>query len=554
MIRVALFLLHLAKPLFIWWRVPFDQVRAIVRIKLLLDTRRSGALGLQGYQDTSASMFAAYFFYGIMGAAMGFLLAVIPATIVSYTLLHLFLMFFVGLVLISDYSSVMLDTSDNTIILPRPVASSTLLVARITHIVLYLGQLFLVLAFVPIVVSFVVHGWQAGLVNLVASVLSLAFAFAITGGLYLLLIRFFKEEALKSAINYFQIASTIFLLTAYQVLPRLFDLSDFENLAQQLPVWSVFVPPMWMAGAITPFIDQPHTVLSVACTVLAIAAPFVIVWASRKYLAPMFAARLADLGTATSSAAQAERPRSSWLVVLTRGLTKPGPERAGFELVRHYFQRDRKLKLRIYPSIGYLLVMTVLLVVRSKASDQSWAEFFHALPSTQDHLLVLYACIFIVFGAAFEIFYSDEYKAAWVFVAAPVELPGSVLIGTLKAILFLFLLPFFAVLSLPVLYIWKAAAIPAIVISLAVCSVVILVVLLANEKHLPLSLQPSARSQGSNLARGIMALILIAAIGFGHYHVTRLGAWQWLVVPVAVGLNILLARKYAQLSWQRIRW
>jgi hypothetical protein len=552
MIRVALFLLRLMKPLFGWWNVPFDQVYAIVRIKLLLDTRRTGALGFQGQSDTSASMGWAYIFYTIMGVFVGVLLIVVPSTIVSYALYHLYLMFFVAIILISDYSSVILDTSDNTIILPRPVSSNTLLVARITHIVLYIAQFFLCLALGPIVVSFFVHGWQAGLVNLLGSVLSVGFAFAATGGLYLLLIRFFKEESLKSAINYFQIGSTILMLTSYQVLPRLLNVSDLEGIARELPVWSLLAPPLWMAGAITPFIDQPHSVLSIVCTILAITSPFLVIWASRKYLAPVFATRLADLGTSTTRAMAMERPRTSWLDSLGRMVTQPGPERAAFVLVRQYFQRDRKLKLRVYPSIGYFLVMAVLLLVRTKDNNQTWGDFFQQLPTTQDHLFVLYACIFLVFGAAFEIYFSDEFKAAWIYLAAPLERPGIILLGTFKAIVVGFFLPFFLIVSLPVLFIWKFAALPAIIISLVVSMLVIVVVLLANEKHLPLSLQPSARNQSGNVVRGIMALILLALVGYGHYFLTRLGLWQWLAVPVAGGLTIFLLRKYARLSWKRI--
>jgi hypothetical protein len=279
-----------------------------------------------------------------------------------------------------------------------------------------------------------------------------------------------------------------------------------------------------------------------------------VIWASRKYLAPVFATRLADLGTSTAEPVAVEPPRTSWLDTLGRMITQPGPERAAFVLVRQYFQRDRKLKLRMYPSIGYFLVMTVLLLVRSKGNDRTWADYFQQLPGTQDHLFVLYACLFLVFGAAFEIYFSDEFKAAWIYLAAPLERPGIILLGTFKAIVVGFLLPFFLIVCLPVLYIWKWAALPAIIISLVVSMLVIAVVLIANEKHLPLSLQPSARNQSGNMVRGIMALILLALVGYGHYLVTRLGCWQWLAVPVAGGFTIFLLRKYARLRWQRIRF
>ncbi len=554
MIRVALLFLDLCRPLFRWMNVPFEQVRAIVGVKLLLDTRRTGALTSLNQSETSSSTIFAYIFYAIMGALTGFLLAIVPSSIVGYALHYSFLMFFIALILISDYSSVILDTSDNTIILPRPVSSRTLLVARITHIVLYIGQLFLCLAAIPLVVSFVVHGWMAGVANIIASLLSVLLAFAATGGLYLLLIRFFKEERLKSVINVVQIFTTVFLLTSYQILPRLFDAADVENMLDYLPVWSLVVPPLWMAGSVTVFVDQPLTALVAACMVLALATPFVLIWLSTTYLAPYFATRLADLGTSTTSAAPPlATERKTWFEGLTNKITAPGIERAAFQLVGRYFSRDRKLKLRIYPSIGYLAVMAVVFMLRSKDNSQSWSEFFLQLPQTNDYIIALYLVIFIVFGAAFEIFYSDEFKGAWVFYSTPVGVPGKILMGTFKAILVRFFLPFYALTSLVIFLVWQWRAVPAIVVALLMSVLVVLVVLLANEKNLPMSLQPSLRNQGSNMARGIMALILIAGLGYAHFLLVMLGHWQWVAVPVLLGVIFFLGGRYAGTTWARIR-
>ena len=68
--------------------------------------------------------------------------------IVFYT----YIMVMISMTLITDFSSILLDTSDNTIILPRPVDSRTLFAARLTHILLYLGQLGLGLTVIPAIV------------------------------------------------------------------------------------------------------------------------------------------------------------------------------------------------------------------------------------------------------------------------------------------------------------------------------------------------------------------------------------------------------------------
>lgn len=554
MIRAALFLLGLLRPLFRLMGVDFDQLRAIVGIKLLLDTRRAGALTSLSQSSSTGSSVMAYIVYMLLGGLVGFLIAVVPSSIVAYALYHTFLMFFIAMILISDYSSVILDTSDNTIILPRPVSSKTLLVARITHIIIYIGQYAVCLTIIPLVITFVMRGWQAGIANVVASLLSSFLAFAATGGLYLLLIRFFKEDRLKSVINTFQIFTTIFLLTCFQVLPRLFDVADVKSMLSYLPWWALAVPPLWMSAFVTIFIDQPFTTLAAACIFLAIAIPFALVWLSSRYLAPFFASRLADLGTSTVATVPShEPPRATWWERIAQSVTQPGPERASFQLVARYFSRDRKLKLRIYPSIGYFAVMGVITLLRTKEKSQTWGEFYDQLPETQGYVIMLYLAIFLVLGAAFEIFYSDEFKASWIFYSTPVDFPGKILMGASKAVIVQFFLPFYAFICVMVLFVWQLAAVPAVVVGLLMSIFVVFVISLASEKNLPISLQPSLRNHGGNLARGVIALVLIGLLGYGHFLLAKLGHWQWLSVPVLLLLIVLLAGRYAKTSWARIR-
>lgn len=552
MIRVALFFLASLRSLFHALGAEFNQVRAIVGTRLLLDRRRAGDVNLLNQTGNTGSAVMAYIFYTLMGGMVGFLISVVPSSVVAYAMYHSFLMFFITLILITDYSSVILDTSDNTIILPRPVSSKTLLAARVTHIIIYIGQYAFCLCIVPLVVSFVAHGWRAGVINIVASLLSIFLAFAATGGLYLLLIRFFQEERLKSIINLFQILTTIFLLASYQLLPRMLQMADIKNMVDYLPWWALPIPPLWMAGSVTVFVDQPFTALAGTCMLLAIITPFLLIWLSTKYLAPLFASRLADLGTSTVKTAPAETPATWWDKIASH-VTQPGAERAAFQVVIRYFSRDRKLKLRIYPSIGYFLVLAVLFLVRTKDNSQTWSNFFDQLPQTHGYFMLLYLVIFVVMGAAFEIYFSDEFKAAWIYYATPVEYPGKVLMGTLKAVFMQFFLPFYMLVSVLVLAIWGYPAVPAILVALLMNLFVFLLSLFATEKSLPLSLQPTLRNQNGNFVRGIIAFMLIGSLGFGHFSLAGFGHWQWMLIPILLAANFLFSGWYAKTRWVRIR-
>ena len=61
------------------------------------------------------------------------------------TMVNTFVMAMMGLMLIGDFTNVLVDTTDNTVLLPRPVGDRTLLAVRTAHIVSYLGALSLAL-------------------------------------------------------------------------------------------------------------------------------------------------------------------------------------------------------------------------------------------------------------------------------------------------------------------------------------------------------------------------------------------------------------------------
>src|SRR6478609_1286718 len=124
--------LDLLKPLFTWQGVDYVQLRAIVGTKLVMDNRRPFSLRVQQQQKESSSSFIYTMLFGaLIGFVISFVISSIPSLIISFTIYHSFLIVMIMMLLISDFSSVLLDTSDNTIILPRPISSKTFFAARI---------------------------------------------------------------------------------------------------------------------------------------------------------------------------------------------------------------------------------------------------------------------------------------------------------------------------------------------------------------------------------------------------------------------------------------
>ena len=77
--------------------------------------------------------------------------------------------------LISDFTSVLLDTTDNAILLPRPVDARTLAVARLTHIALYMLLISVSLSLATLVIGTGKYGPMFALAVVIALVFTVLF-------------------------------------------------------------------------------------------------------------------------------------------------------------------------------------------------------------------------------------------------------------------------------------------------------------------------------------------------------------------------------------------
>jgi ABC-2 type transport system permease protein len=547
-------ILDLFKPIYLWQGVDYAQLRAIVGIKLEMDNRRVPTYRVHQTENSNATFAWTVFIYFILGGALAFLLAFLPSLIFAYSIYHAYLMVMIIMTLVSDFSAVLLDTSDNTIVLPRPITNKTFYAARATHILLYIGLISLALAIGPIVITFFIHGTGAGLAAVVTSFLTVFLSVALTNGFYLLLMRFTTEDRLKNVINYFQIGMTIFMMGGYQMLPRLFTKTMMEDLSGDTPWWSLLIPPMWMANTIQLFKDFQFDGISLTTAALALLFPFIAWWAINRYLTPYFTQKLADLGTASARGTDGQKKISS----KTKGnawassIARTGLEKAAFNLASFGFSRDRKLKLRIYPALGYLIVLIFVFIFRARPEEATWVQYLAKLASSETHLIAIYACIYLVVVATYEIHFTDDYKASWIFQSAPLKEPGYLLIGTMKSIFLRFFVPMYAATSLLVLLIWKANALIDLIFGFCASLLLILIMGVIAEKHLPLSLQPSVRNQGGSMARAIITFLILAVVGGGHYLLAKFDFILWIACPVFIIVSWMILKLFKKLKWEDI--
>jgi ABC-2 type transport system permease protein len=179
-------------------------------------------------------------------------------------------------------------------------------------------------------------------------------------------------------------------------------------------------------------------------------------------------------------------------------------------------------------------------------------ETWHNLPNTEYHIMLIYLTFMVLQVALHEIPYSDDFKASWVYFSTPIDKPGEILSGTLKAVFVRLFIPGYVGISILILAIWGIRAADDILFGFFNNAIMLLILALINKRELPFSIAPNLRSQSGNVARAFIAFLIIGILGFGHYLLSKWPSIQLGTIPVQIGLIFLLLRSYKRTGWSSI--
>ena len=533
-------------------QVNFDQLKVICETKLKMDKRRTPVSWKKRQQkETSNSMLISFFIYGLMGLFVGSQVLLIPSLIFSMIIFHSYLLFMMAMTLITDFSAVLLDTSDNQILVPKPINSRTLFVARAVHITIYLLQYFIVLAIFPIIFTFIQYGLLVGLAVIFTALLTVVFAIFTTYLLYGLILRFGNEEKIKEVVGYFQIFMTVVFVGGFQIVPRLMDFSkDFTFTPH---IYTYFIPAAWMAffleGIQLMKFDSIHLIMT-ACAFL---VPLLSFYVMMKYLAPSFARKLSAMGNATANSVQKVNPgrkKFSLLASTVSFICDSNEERAGYEQVWRITGRDKTFKIGFYPSIAYLFIFLLVTVFKG---PENMGTQLAALPNSKSFLFFIYLPVFIASGALYLIPYYENFAAGWIYQAAPLHKPGSLISGGLKAIIVKFFLPFFVLMFAISLYVWGWRIIDDFALGFFNDIFIFYLLTVISDYILPFSQKPAVKQQAGKFARAMLQMLMIGSLVGLHYLALKV-SWLpvLLVILPATGIY-LLQKKLTNISWLKIK-
>ncbi|MBL7711524.1 MAG: hypothetical protein JNL13_03630 [Chitinophagaceae bacterium] len=560
--KLLLFLILLPKALWKGMGADVGHLKAILKVKLMLDDRRPIAMGRQQTKKKKPVRFMtalSVFLSMLIGFMYTFPLHLDDRFMGLWLYFSVFLVM-LSVMLITDFSTVLFDTRDKTILLPRPVNERTLLLSRLLHMFIYLFRIVLPMSLAGWITFGLLEGWKAALWFPFAIILLTIIALFLVNGAYLLVLRFSKPGKFKDIINYFQIAFSILFFACVYLLPRAVSEEGFQQLQHSAYPWAVYTPTYWLAASWSWI--EPDLIWSSTkwISILAVAGPLLLMWLTVCYLSPSFAKRIGSIDVVDETpAAPVQKVKGSrsaegtFYLKLANLLTRNPLAKAGFSIAWLQTDRSRNFKMRVYPTFAYVPVYFFYITTQSrKPLAQIWAD----MPETSIYVLLLYMTSFVVLQLLSMLVYSEQYKASWIYYSSPVARPGMVMEGAFKGIWVKYFVPMFLLVSCFVLYVWGFSKLLDIALAFVNITLFGLCIMRVAHRRLPFSAMEQMNEKGNRVLKTIFIMVVPMGLGFGHYW-TTVTPWLWWMKIVFMILSSILLwmlwDSYKNTSWDEVK-
>lgn len=531
--------------------VDYSIMRKILQVKFTMDERRTPTIMMNGKNDSKSknTSRSALIIYGLIGLFIGALMFMDGPLFLKMNIIMGMLIFMIMTTMISDFSSVLLDIEDKNILLPRPVDGKTLNAAKLVHIVIYLLSITIAITGGSLLFGFIHYGLFFFIIFFVDVSLICGFAILFTSLFYYAILSFFSGEKLKDLINYFQILLTIFTTVMYQFIGRIFDITDL-TLVIKFHWWDFLLPSAWFAAPFSLLVEKDynsHYVLLSACAVI---IPIITVILYAKVIAPKFEKKLQKLNDVDSNKKRAAK--YSLGHILEPIICIEPLEKVFFRFVLQMLNNERKLKLKLYPSIALSLVVPIIIFFNVFSEMDTNPQVYAQIRNGTYYLYLYFTVSFLSSMFPF-IRFSENYKGAWIYKALPVENPGIVIRGAFKAFVCKYVLSIYLLISIGYMLLFGIRILPDVILIFINMLILMLCIFYLSKKNLPFSRDYQYVQEDSSMVKGFFSLLLSGAI-FGVHYIFLIYIPFGIVINIGISLLILaiLWHYSFQISWEKL--
>ena len=523
-------LLDKLRFVFIKMGIDYEMMRKILHIKLTMDERRVPTLFNQAStkKDKKYGYIKSLWIYVLISLIFIPFVGFGDNYLFQMSITYAMIIFMIMTSMISDFSSVLLDIRDRTILSTKPVTAKTINAAKFMHVLIYLTYLTMALTAIPLLLGLYKQGFFFFIIMLFELVIINIFVVVLTAMLYIMILRFFDGEKLKDMINYVQIGLSLVLMIGYQFLVRSFELVDL-NFTIVFHWWSIFLIPMWFAAPFELLLNGNHSLFTIIFSVLAIVMPVLSIWLYIK-LIPAFERNLQKLLSTSKSKQEKANFLKTFLLQL---VCRTGEERAFYRFASLMMKQEREFKLKVYPSLGFAFVIPFIFMINvSGLEDVDYAVSMAYLN--------IYFSMLIIPTAVFMLGHSGKYKAAWIYKIFPLDDYTDLKKGSLKAFLVKLYIPLYVVLSIVFCFIYGTRIIPDLLAVLVASCLYTVVCYISYGSKIPFTKPYDEMSDAQGWTMFVLFIPLGGLAGIHYFMATQItyGVWMYLAVLIIVNIAV----------------
>lgn len=465
--------------------IDYKVMRKILQLKLIMDGRRVPTIMSNQKKDRKESNFftKSLLSYGLVGLLVMVIVISPLSLFVKMSFAFGISIFMIMTTMIADFSTVLLDVKDKNILLTRPIDAKTVNAAKIIHIFIYMFIITMVIAGPSFIAGTIKHGVLFLIIFFLDMILISAFIIFLTSLLYCAILSFFDGEKLKDIINYVQIILSITLLIGYQFVGRMFDVFLYDIVFTP-KWWTYFIPPAWFAAPFEILLNGDYSSHYIYLGVLSILVPIIALIVHIKVVVPYFEKNLVKLNNNSGKKAGFIELKGKVRRLIARILCFDKIEDLFFRFTQNMISNERKLKLRMYPSLAFAAVMPMIMVFRTFRSDMSFSEIITEISNGKSYMSI-YLSVLMLANLVSVISSSENYKGAWIYRVLPIETPSPIHKGAIKGFLMKYIIPVYFIPSLIFLVIYRFKILIDLVLMLLNLILLCLLIYKKASKDLP---------------------------------------------------------------------
>ncbi|HSC52996.1 MAG TPA: hypothetical protein VLC98_05235 [Phnomibacter sp.] len=541
-----------------------QQVRSILLYKLMMDDRRPSGLQLSKTRadkaPISGSSFRTVFVSAIMGCFYVFPFFITNDALTTFTIYYTMFIVMLALTLITDFTSVLIDVRDNFIILPKPVSDASFVIARILHITAHVLKIMLPMSVPGLIATGIKYGWLSTIPFLAMVFPAVAFTIFLINAIYLLVLKLSTPEKFKSILSYIQIGFVILVYGSYQILPRMVSsVIDASSIIGYHPLLLV-VPPYWFAATMQQLILTKNELVVWIAMALSLLMPVIGMIAVVRFFAPTFNQKLSMIASGSVADTPGKKHNSRWSKQsysqwLSTIISRNRLERHAFLFSWKMMLRNRDFKLKVYPGFGYIIVIIVASMLRSKSNT----NLFELLRLDSPHassmavLAVLYLPGLTSMGAYAQTLYTENSKAGWIFHTSALQQPGRLIAGSAKAVLAQLQMPMLLLFSIVLFIINGWVMVPHILLAFFNLALMLTVTVLLGNRHLPWTMPVNKSNQGTTVIKTLLNMLLLVVLAGVHALLIKLPYGIWMILPISILACWFCFKSITNLRWHQVQ-